>query len=338
MATLSVRNPTLLDLAKATDPDGSIAPIVEILTETNEMLPDMSWVEGNLPTGNRTTIRSGLPAPTWRKMYGGVQPTKGTNVQVTDNCGMLHALSEVDVALADLNGNTASFRLTEDRAHIEGMNQEIANTLFFGDETISPEEFTGFAPRFNLSTAENGDNIILGGSLSGQTDNTSIWLVVWGDNTCHGIIPKGSTAGLQREDLGKVLIQRADDATDNSGRYMAYVSQYRWDVGLTVKDWRFIVRIANIDKSLLNKDASSGGADLPDLMFQAMNLIPNLGLGRPAWYLSRDSRTFLRRQLASATNMSSLQMEDVGGHMVETFHGIPLRRSDALAADEARIT
>ena len=72
MATLSVRNPTLLDLAKIRDPDGKIATVVEILNETNEILDDMSWMEGNLPTGHRTSMRSGIPAPTWRKMYGGV--------------------------------------------------------------------------------------------------------------------------------------------------------------------------------------------------------------------------------------------------------------------------
>ena len=89
MATLAVTNPTLADVAKATDPDGKIATIVEILNETNEMLDDMVWVEGNLPTGHRTTVRAGLPSPTWRKLYGGVQPTKATNVQVTDTTGML---------------------------------------------------------------------------------------------------------------------------------------------------------------------------------------------------------------------------------------------------------
>ena len=84
MATLSVQNPTLMDLAKATDPDGGIADIVEILNETNEVLDDMTWIEGNLTTGNRTSIRTGLPTPTWRKMYGGVQPDKGSQAQVDD--------------------------------------------------------------------------------------------------------------------------------------------------------------------------------------------------------------------------------------------------------------
>ena len=74
MATLSTIHPTLMDVAKRLDPDGKVDTIVEILSETNEVLEDMVWMEGNLPTGHRTTIRSGLPTPTWRKLYGGVQP------------------------------------------------------------------------------------------------------------------------------------------------------------------------------------------------------------------------------------------------------------------------
>ena len=332
MAVLSVTNPTLLDLAKATDPDGKIATIVEILNETNEILDDMVWKEGNLPTGHRTTIRSGLPTPTWRKMYGGVQPTKSTNVQVTDNTGMLEAYAEVDKALADLNGNTAAFRLSEDRPHIEGMNQEIADTLFYGNEGTEPEAFTGLAPRFNSLSAENGDNIIAGGSV--DTDNASIWLVVWGDNTVHGIVPKGSTAGLMTEDKGQVTIE---DVDGSGGRMEAYRSHYRWDAGLSVRDWRYIVRIANIDKSLLTKDASSG-ADLTDLMFQAMRLVPNLSAGKPAFYMSRDIATWVGRQTANGTASSTLTAENVGGKFVESFHGVPIRRVDALAADEALVS
>jgi len=212
MSTLSAINPTLLDLTKRLDPKGKIDMIAEILNETNEILDDMSWVEGNLPTGNRTTIRTGIPEPTWRKLYGGVQPTKSTTAQITDDCGMLEDYAEVDKALADLNGNNAAFRVSEDRAHIEGMSQKMADTLIYGDSSLYPERFTGLAPRFNSLTAENADNIILGGSVSGQTDNTSIWLVVWGPNTVHGIYPKGSKVGLQHTDKGQVTIENVDGA------------------------------------------------------------------------------------------------------------------------------
>lgn len=334
MATLSVTNPTLADLAKATDPDGSIADIVEILAETNEILEDMTWLEGNSPTGHRTTIRSGIPAPTWRKLYGGVQPNKAENVQVTDNCGMLEAYAEVDKALADLNDNAAAFRLSEDRAHIEGMNQELTDTLIFGDESTEPEAFTGLAPRFNLTTAANGENIILGGGAG--VDNASIWLIVWSPNTVHGIIPKGSTAGLQSTDLGEVTLEDASGGS-NTGRMQAYRTHYRWDAGLSVRDWRYIVRIPNIDKSALTADASAG-ANLPDLMFQAMNQIPNLNMGRAAFYMSRTVMTFLRQQLSNATSGSTLTVEMVGGAMVTRFQGIPIRRVDALAADEALVS
>jgi hypothetical protein len=331
MAVLSVANPTLMDVAKASDPDGKIATVVEILNETQEVLDDMSWTEGNLPTGHRTTIRTGIPAPTWRKLYSGVQPNKGSTRQVTDSCGMLEAYAEIDKALADLNGNTAAFRMLEDRAHIEGMAQELADALFFANESTEPEKFTGFAPRYNSLSAGNGENIIEGGGTG--TDNSSIWLVCWGPDTAHGIIPKGSTAGLQMNDKGQVTIESIDGA---GGRMEAYRTHYRWDVGLTVRDWRYVVRIANIDKSLLVGDASSG-ADLTDLMVQAIERLPTQGKGRPVFYCSRQIKTTLRRHMIAKVKQSTLTMDQISGKHVMMFDGISVKRCDSLAADEARV-
>ncbi len=332
MATLSVKNPTLLDLATRSDPEGKIQSIGEILNETNEIIEDVTFTEGNLPTGHQTTVRTGIPAPTWRKLYGGVQPNKSTTAKITDTCGMLEAYAEIDKALADLNGNTSEFRLSEDTAFIEGMGQEFANTLFFGDESVDPEKFTGLAPRFNSLSAENADNIVVGGGAG--TDNTSIWLVGWSPQTVFGIIPKGSKAGLQTTDKGQVTIENADGA---NGRMEAYRTHYRWDCGLTVKDWRYVVRIPNIDKSLLTVDHSTG-ANLVDLMVQAEELIPNMSLVRPVWYMSRPTRTMLRRQITNDISGSTLTREDVGGKKVSMFNDLPVKISDVLAADEALVS
>lgn len=332
MATLAVTNPTLADLAKVTDPDGSIADVVEILNATNEILDDMTWMEGNLTTGNRSSIRAGLPAPTWRKMYGGVQPTKSRSVQVTDNCGMMEDYSEVDAALVGMAGNPAAFRLQEDRPHIEGMNQEFAATLFYGDESTAPEEFTGLSPRYNSLSAENGDNIIAGGGSG--SDNASIWLICWSPNTIHGIIPKGSKAGIQQRDLGEVTIE---DADGSNGRMQAFRSHYRWDVGLTVRDWRYAVRIANIDRSALLVSAATG-ADLNDLMHQAMTELPSQSVGRCAWYMDKSILSMLRRQTASATSNSTLATENVGGTWQTSWSGVPIKRCDALRGNEATIS
>lgn len=332
MATLSVTNPTLADLAKVTDPDGSIADVVEILNATNEILLDMTFLEGNLTTGHRTSIRSGLPTPTWRKLYGGVQPTKSRAVQVTDNTGMMEDYSEVDKALVEMAGNPAAFRLQEDRPHIEGMNQEFASTLFYGDESTAPEEFTGLSPRYNSLSAENGDNIIAGGGSG--SDNASIWLICWGPNTCHGIIPKGSKAGVQQRDLGEVTLENADGA---NGRMQAFRTHYRWDVGLSVRDWRYAVRIANIDRSNLVATAASG-ADLNDLMHQAWTEIPNTSMGRCAWYMDKSILSMLRRQTSSAVSSSTLTTDLVGGTMQTSWGGIPIRRCDALRGNEATVS
>lgn len=333
MATLATTNPTLADVAKRLDPNGQVDKIVEILNETNPILEDMSFIEGNLPTGHRTTIRTGLPMPTWRKLYGGVQPTKSTTVQVTDNTGMLEAYAEVDKALADLNGNTAAFRLSEDRAHIEGMNQEMAETLFYGNEGTEPAAFTGIAPRFNSTTADNKHNVILGGSAGGQTDNTSIYLVVWGPNTVHGIYPKGSKAGLSMNDKGQVT---AD--APGGGYFEAYRTHYRWDAGLTVRDWRYIVRVANIDVSELSHSTNGEAARkaLIRLMIQATERIPNLGMGRAAFYCNRTIRTNLRLGILDKIS-NNLAWESVAGKRVMVFDDIPVRTCDAIINSEARV-
>lgn len=331
MSTLATTHPTLLDLAKRTDPDGNIADIVEILNQTNEVLDDMVWMEGNLVTGHRTTIRTGLPTPTWRKMYGGVQPTKSTTAQITDNTGMLEAYAEVDKALADLNGNTASWRLSEETPHIEGMSQEIAQTIFYGNEGTEPEAFTGLSPRFNnLTTSNSADNVIDGGGSG--TDNASIWLCVWGPNSGFGITPKGSKAGLQMEDKGQVTIENIDGA---GGRMEAYRTHYRWDAGLTIRDWRYFVRIANIDRSALTVDAATG-ANIPNLMFEAQQRLPNMN-GRAVWYMDRGIATKLGQQSSLLTKNSSLQIENTGGRITTSWLGIPIRRVDVLSPDEALV-
>lgn len=330
MATLAVNALTLLDHAKRLDPDGAIADIVEILEQSNEILSDMAFMEGNLPTGHKTTIRSGLPAATWRQLNYGVQPSKSTTVQITDSIGMLESYSQVDKSLADLNGNTAEFRMSEDMAFIEGMNQDFATTMFYGDTKVTPEKFMGLAPRYSQkSGAENGANVLLGGG-AGST-NTSVWLIAWGANTIHGIYPKGSKAGVFTEDKGQQTVLDAQ-----GGMYEAYRKHYKWDAGLVLRDWRYVVRIANIDVTALTKNAATG-ADLIDLMAQSLEQIQDLTKGKPVFYVNRIVKSFLRRQMMNKANVN-LTLQDVAGKSVMMFDGVPVRRCDKLLSTEATIS
>jgi hypothetical protein len=57
MAALGSNMLTLKDFAKRIEPNGKVGMIAELLSQTNEILTDMIWQEGNLPTGHRTVVR-----------------------------------------------------------------------------------------------------------------------------------------------------------------------------------------------------------------------------------------------------------------------------------------
>ncbi len=333
MAVIGNTVPTLLDVAKRINPDGGgIMPIAELLSQENEMLLDMPWYEGNLPTGSRITTRTGLPDVIYRKLNSGVPPSKSTTAQVDEACGILEGRGQVDKDLALLNGNTAAFRLSESGAFIESMNQAMQQGVLYGNTDVNPERFTGLAPRFSTvatANARTAANVIDAGG-TGST-NTSIWLVGWGPNTVHGIYPKGSEAGLVHRDLGE------GDAFDaNGNRFRALMDQYQWKCGIAVKDWRYIVRIANIDVSALTKNASAG-ADIIDLMTQALELIQSLTGVTPVFYVSRRIRSFLRRQTVNKVAAGTLSYDNVAGKPALMFGEVPVRRVDAILNNESRL-
>lgn len=195
MPTIGTNVRTLADWANTRGDDDKYADIVEMLSQDNAILEDMLWREGNLPTGHKTTVRTGLPASTWRSINAGVPATKSTSAPVTFSTALLEQRSQVDIELANLEDDVAAFRLGEGRAHIEAMGQDMATNLFYGNEALDPERFTGFARYYNaLSGAASAENVIsCGGS---GNDQTSAYLVRWGEKNCHGIYPKGSNAGL----------------------------------------------------------------------------------------------------------------------------------------------
>lgn len=332
MPTIGNTNPTLADLARRLDPSKKIDKIVEILMTEEEILDDMVVIEGNLPTGHRATVRSSLPEPTWRRLNQGVPVTKTGTTQVTAACGMLEDYGEVDKSLADLNGNSADWRLSEDRGKIQAFSKAVAGAIFYGNSDIYPEMPMGLGPIFSASSTDTDDpgSHVLKAGGSGS-DNTSIWLVGWGQDTVHGFFPQGSKAGLQMNDKGQVTLTDA-----SGGQYEGYRTHYKWDIGLMVRDWRYVVRIANIDVNELTKDASTG-ADLIDLMIQATELIPSLRAGRPAWYCNRTISSFLRRQILNKSNVL-LNIEEIAGKRVTTFDSIPVRRVDALLNTESTVS
>lgn len=342
MALLATTALTLADWAKRIGPDGNVAVMAELLNQTNEILEDAMFVEGNLPTGHRLTMRTGLPQIFYRLINQGVPTSKSTTTQVDESCGILEARSHIDVELAKLNGNTEAFRLSEDRAFIEAMNQTMAGAMFYGNPSTDPRQFLGLQTRYSSLTAGNGQNILDAGGTG--SNNASIYLVVWGDQTVFCPFPKGSNAGLSQEDLGK------DDVIDGSGSatpqyFQALRTLFQWKSGLAVKDWRYVVRIANINVTDLiaqsATQASTAATQIINLMSRAMDRVPNLAMGKAAFYANRTVWSLLRVAALGKSN-AALTITDAltqfgTPYKMTSFLGVPIRKVDQLLNTETRV-
>lgn len=331
--------PTLVDVLKRLDPNGTIAQIANTLTKVNPILADMTWQEGNLPDGHKFTSTTALPSLTWRKYNQGVDPSKGTTDQHTETCGMLEGYSAVDTDLAKLNGNEAAYRASEDKLFVTSFDNTISTALFYASAVKNPEQFDGLSTRYATTTnniAASGGvtgtgQIIKADSAASGADQTSIWLVGYSPETVFGIYPKGSVGGLQHQDLGTQLW-----TDSNSKRFTAYVSKWQWKLGLCVRDYRYLVRICNIDTSTWTADLSAG-ADIAMNMISAISQIFNIKLCRPVFYSSRAAFNMLAQQLV-ARQANWLQYIDEGGVLVPHFYGVPVRFCDALTITEAVVS
>ncbi|WP_316859939.1 major capsid protein [uncultured Cohaesibacter sp.] len=343
MAEVGIQNPTLADVLSRTDPDGKISTILEVAEKSNPIIADAVFVECNDGSKHQTVIRTGIPEPAFRKYNQGVQPSKSTTVPVVDTTGMIEDYSEVDKALADLSGNASSFRASEVVAKVQGFNNFVAHNMFYGDTDVTPEGFLGLDARLNDPTAASGRQLVDGGGTG--SDNTSIFFVTWGPRGTQLLYPKGSKAGFQHNDLGTTTKQEGSGTSRELQQI--YLDHMKWDIGLTLGDWRSCSRICNIDVSNLTKDASSG-ADLLDLMIDAEELLDttsavgidmngNLVEGKTVIYVGRTIAKFLRKQALNKTNVN-LTVEQVAGKRVTMWGDYMVRRIDSISDAEAAIT
>lgn len=348
MATLAGQYLTLADIAAMMDPDGKAATVIDLLSQTNDVVGNMLWTEGNLPTGHKITQRTSIPSGTWRQLNLGVQPTKGTTAQITETCGLLEGVSEIDVKLANIGGNSSAVRMSEDGAFAEGLTQQFASTLFYGDEAVTPASFNGLSKRYGSTNpvygAQSQNVINMGGTAN---HNSSIWITSWGQNCLHGIFPKGSAGGLQHQDMGEQVKYFADGSS-----MLVYQSRWTWECGVALADWRYCVRLANIDSTLVGTGASS--PDLIQSLIAGLGLLPTIygaasygnnptkpsgavGGGRTEIYMNRTCRTALTAQASFRRNMF-LTQDQFDGKPILSFQGIPIRTCDALLTTEANVS
>lgn len=333
MPTIGKKFVDLIDLYKREDATRQVAVVIELLSQSNPILQDAIAIECNEGRRHLTTVRTGLPEVTWSQFYKGISQSKSTTAQVHDTTGLVEGLSTVDKRLLDISKDPNAVRLSEAEPFLEAISQEVASTIFYGNDALDPTKFLGLAPRFSDTTAANGGQIVKGGGSG--SDNTSIWFVTWGDTKSHLIYPEGTAAGVRREDKGE---QRAVDGSGNP--YFVMEELFSQHIGLCVRDWRSVARIANIDVSSL------ASTDLFALMRQAfwkINRHRQPGT-QTVIYANADVLEALDAQTTPTTSTGSantpvrLTPMQVDGQEVMSYRGIPIRQCDAIVNTEDLVT
>lgn len=329
---------SLIDLYKRTGVNRELVPVIEALNLINPLGEDAVYVEANQGTKHLTTIRTGLPSVTWGKLYQGIPQSKSTTQQVEDTTGFVEGLSTVDERLLRLSKNPAAVRMSEAQPFLEAIAQDVQTNFFYGDTATTPERFKGLGARYDtLANAQ-----VVDGGGDGE-DNTSIWFVTWGEQQTSLIYPEGTAAGVSREDKGS---QRVLD--DNSLPYYAKEELFRQDVGVTVRDFRFNSRIANIDVS----DAIAGNTDVYGLMTDAYYKLQNrrnrnvrnggmVNMGRTVIYMNRTMLSILDKLATNSggsDNFIRLRPQEIEGREVQTWRGLPIRETDAILNAEDAIS
>lgn len=326
MPQLGSQYPNMVDVAKATGPDGKILRTAEILTKLSPIMRTLPMVEGNLTLGHMVQVRTSIPTPTSRRLNQRVLPTKSTTDQNTEQCSQLVDYADVDCSIADLNGNADAYRMNQAYAHLEGMVQEAERQIVYGNSAVVQEEIDGFIPRM----AAASDTVIdAGGSGS---DNGSIILAGFSPTTVYGIFPKGSRAGIRHENKGKRVSETS------AGMIDVYTDRWQLDFGIAVEDPNWLGAIRAIDISSLVADPTGASINLMNLMLKLVHSMP-----RPdstsvnlKFITNRTIYSMFDIQAMNKNN-AFLKVGEEEGVLKTRFRGIEILVSDAMTESEAVI-
>lgn len=323
MTTINVSSQfTMLELANRTN-NKDVIEIANVLAQANDIVSDAYWVEANQKNGHVGTKATLLPSGTWRQANQGAGISAASTRQVTEPIGRLEDFSDIDEAILDLNAEKkGAIRSGEDKLHLEGLAQEMAETIIYGDRATTPEQPDGLATRYDaLSMA----NVFSAGGKG--SDTTSLWLIKWGEMAFHLVYPKGTPVGLHFEDKGRVRV------TPEAGKvYYAYETQFVVNMGLFVHDDRCVQRIANIETS-----GSENTLD-DDQIVQAINNLPRLGGGAGSViYVNKTLKTQLDILAKDRINVN-YTTDNAFGEPVTRFRGIPVRMVEQIKDTETAIS
>lgn len=327
---------TLSDMSRRLSVGGdSFAQVLDLISKTNPIIDDITWLQGNLITGYKFVTRTENPKSSVRRINQGVRPSKSATRTIVETCMSLESRSKVDKKLIDLAPNPDFYRLDQDIAHTASLTDDVVQYLFTGDKAEDPETIDGFDIRYNKFGGKKGTTAYQVIDAGGKTENgnASIWVVSWGKNAVNGIYPRNTKAGIQMENLGQYTTVDA-----NGGEYEVLGTKVAWDFGLAIEDYRKVAALRNIDVKELQQAGSVDRFEkfIKQLVF-TKNRIHKPTETNTIMYVCSDIYDMLEVYLLDKNNVHVTRQEVENAGAMLFFSTIPIKKLDVLTSEEAAI-
>jgi len=327
---------TLRDFAAGEKADGSFDhDIIDMVTEDNNILDDITFIEADDGSTLRSTIRNGIPHGTWTTYYKGIAPNKSGKTQVRDVCGRIATRIAVDRNLYNDSPHAAETLLDEAQTHIDGLREDVIDCLFYGNINKEARKFNGLYNFYDAYGAEATPSssfahyVVNGATTTPSTSNMlrSIWLVGWGRKSITGFYPKDA----KQVGLVRGALEDSFDFDAAGNKYPTKEQEISWTLGLAVRDFRYGGRIANVERSIMGEYATPG--KYVELIEDLIARVKRGGVNQ-AFYMEPNVWRHLRKLFGRITRSNAITYEQVTQEKAPTLYGIPVRLCDALDTDE----
>ncbi len=322
-----------LALAAKMTHNQQIIDVAEVLNETNNIIEDAIVQRANDITSHVVSRRTALPGSQWVKVGNGWNATTGLLNQVREEMGMLKARYLCPQDVMRLQPNPTKYRMQQERAYIESMGQELANTLVgnvsagaLSPAVKPPEEFAGFQYRYSSLGTTDPSYVLSNGHTADDNTNTSIWFIQWGAGRVYLTHPRNTDGGgLKKDDKGLVYTL-GDNASTSAGQrnnqLWAYITEFAWDIGLAIEDMRSVKRLCNIDP-----DHTATNTLNEDFIIQIRNNFKS----NDTIYMYCNETVFTQLQILAKDKMNVQWGPDSPfGKPQLYFLDMPIRRLDAI--------
>lgn len=347
---------TYQDFVKGLDAKGNfVHRVINLATQDNEMLDDMTVIEANNGTTLETKFRTETSKPVWTTYYQGIPASKGSKARLKVATGKMGTKIVVDCELFDKamkRGQGYADAVLEDEitSKKDGMRMEMGNTLIYGKLANEPRSFNGLFEHYNLCGAEgemddkkaefyvlNAMGVGGGAKKASEDALGSIALVTWSPDTITAFHAENAeTGGITMSER----IKGNETDEDNGGSFLAYTQYLYWELGLAVRDFRAGGRIANIQRDDMLSHAA--GETPKDAAMRYVELIDRLTCrvhegGRQAIYMDRLMWEKYRTLYTRITRGNAFTEEQVGAMKRRTLNGIPVRVQDCMKINEEKV-